>query len=405
MTPPLRAGPPLPPAAFATLRRTLVLDHCKWDPQVGDVATVADFPLYLRRSHWRRLAADAEALAAELDAVEAELVARPALHRSVGLPWRLRRALRPGRGSPPVPRLVRFDFHWAEDGWRVSEANADVPGGLCEGSALPALMAVHCPDGTVAGDPGRRWADAVASARTAPAVALLTAPGFMEDQQVVAYVAKRLGEAGVPTHMASPANLRWAADGTADLPPAYAAGRVGAVVRFVQAEWLPRLAPAWDRLVRSATPVLNPVRSTLVESKRLPVVWDALRTPVPVWRRSLPATVDPREVAWRSDERWLLKAAYGNTGDAVAASGWTPPPQWRAAVNDARRHPGRWVAQRRFATVPVDTPRGPMTPCVGVYTVGGTAAGIYGRLSPGPVIDFAAVDVAVLVEADYGPAV
>jgi hypothetical protein len=35
---------------------------------------------------------------------------------------------------------------------------------------------------------------------------------------------------------------------------------------------------------------------------------------------------------------------------------------------------------------------------VGVYTVNGRAAGAYARLSEKPLIDFAAIDVALLIE-------
>ena len=69
----------------------------------------------------------------------------------------------------------------------------------------------------------------------------------------------------------------------------------------------------------------------------------------------------------------------------------------RGGVKDAALHPREWVAQRRFEAVPVDTPTGPMYPCVGIYTVAGRAVGAYTRLSPHPVIDYAAVDVALLV--------
>jgi hypothetical protein len=36
--------------------------------------------------------------------------------------------------------------------------------------------------------------------------------------------------------------------------------------------------------------------------------------------------------------------------------------------------------------------------CLGVYTIDGRAAGIYGRMAPRPLIDDRAEDVAVLVE-------
>ena len=54
--------------------------------------------------------------------------------------------------------------------------------------------------------------------------------------------------------------------------------------------------------------------------------------------------------------------------------------------------------------MPLDTPDGPQFPCIGVYTIDGAAAGIYGRLAPKPLIDGTARDVAVLVEyRGYGP--
>jgi hypothetical protein len=56
------------------------------------------------------------------------------------------------------------------------------------------------------------------------------------------------------------------------------------------------------------------------------------------------------------------------------------------------------VAQQRFEPVSLDTPLGPVFPCIGVYTVDGRACGAYARISHGPVVDFAAVDVALLIE-------
>ena len=52
----------MPPGAFNDIRTKLILQHCKWDPQVEDVSTLAPFPLLIRRSEWSQLCADAEAL-------------------------------------------------------------------------------------------------------------------------------------------------------------------------------------------------------------------------------------------------------------------------------------------------------------------------------------------------------
>src|SRR5690242_548564 len=128
--PPLRAGPLVGPAAFEAIRRRMALEGCKWDPQVGDVATIADHALLLARSTFRQLERMASALARETLAAEEELVKRPELFRLLGVPAPLRRCW----SLPPTPpprehRLMRFDFHPTPDGWRVSEVNSDVPGG------------------------------------------------------------------------------------------------------------------------------------------------------------------------------------------------------------------------------------------------------------------------------------
>ena len=60
-------------------------------------------------------------------------------------------------------RVLRFDFHWTCDGWRISEVNSDVPGGFSEASELPALMAVYNTRTQPAGNPGAAWADAIAA--------------------------------------------------------------------------------------------------------------------------------------------------------------------------------------------------------------------------------------------------
>jgi hypothetical protein len=430
---PLAAGEPLAKAAFADVRRRMMFECCKWDPQVGDVATLAAFPLLIRGRDWRQLSRAAEQLAGELAAAEDELLRRPELWRTLAVPRRLRRALRPrapssaavralqaAAPSSAAVRVLRFDFHWTDDGWRISEVNSDVPGGYAESSAFPRLMAEHTGGGGAnpAGDPGRAWVEAMASALGGKAgreagreagrdaggdagrdIALLAAPGFMEDQQVVGYLARLLAARGMTPHLGDARSLRWRTDGIAVL------GEVPltALVRFYQAEWLAMLSRrVWEPMLgTSRTLVTNPVCSVLTESKRFPLVWAELRTSLPTWRRLLPETRDPRDAPWRDDNGWLLKSAYCNTGDTVAGRNLVPAKHWRAAALSARFFPRHWVAQRRFATLPIDAPDGtPMYPCVGVDTINGRAAGAYVRLSHGPVVDYRAVDAALLVTGD-----
>jgi len=405
MNAPYWAGSELDAQSFHELRRTMLLEHCKWDPQVGDTHTLANFPLLMDQSSWRQLASWAESLAAEALAAEAELISRPALHRQLGFPWRLRRALAAASPTPEVcrtPRALRFDFHWTREGWRISECNADVPGGYAEASSLTALMAEHHGDTQAPGDPGGAWASAIAEAARGAEVALLSAPGFMEDQQVVHYLAKRLLERGVSAHCAHPTQLEWQGEACV------LAGRpLGALLRFYQAEWLPKLprSTRWWRYLRSAhTAVLNPATCIVIESKRFPLVWDALRsTRLEAWRQLLPTSADPRHAPWNNDDGWLLKTALCNTGDTVSVKSLMTSTTWAKAARSARWFPQNWIAQRRFEAVPLETPLGPVYPCIGVYTIEGRACGAYARLSHGPVVDYAAIDVALLLK-DSGDA-
>jgi hypothetical protein len=74
---------------------------------------------------------------------------------------------------------------------------------------------------------------------------------------------------------------------------------------------------------------------------------------------------------------------------------------WRT-VGQALLRPDQWIVQRRFETVGIPTSEGVMYPCLGVYTVNGQAAGIYGRMARQPLINFAAIDVAVLIQDEHG---
>jgi glutathionylspermidine synthase len=396
----LRSTDALPGEAVNHVRRRMMLEFCKWDPQVGDVSTIAPFALLMPRSEWEYLAQSAEALAAETMALEAALLDRPELHRELAVPRVLRNLLNSERESltPPALRIMRFDFHPTADGWRISEVNSDVPGGFSEASALPALMNEHYPHATTAGNPAAVYVEALS--RHGRSIALLSAPGFMEDQQIVANLARLLRARGRDAHPVQPHQLQWSG-GRAFVETAWHRGPVDAIVRFYQAEWLARLPRRvrWQPLFAGGlTPVVNPPAAVLSESKRLPLVWDRLNVSVRNWRRFLPETRDPRDVPWRRDERWLLKTAYCNNGDSVTLRHLTPRKQWHKTCLDVWLNPRQWVAQQRFDTTPIDTPSGPMFACIGVYVIDDRACGIYARLSPQPVIRYDAVDVAVLID-------
>jgi glutathionylspermidine synthase len=400
--PRVRAAQPVDERVFASIRRRAVLEGCKWDPQVGDVSSLAPFPLILDRTTWNELATLAEQLAAETLSAEQEILLRPGLLNELGLPRAVRRVLKQRIApTPAAVRVMRFDFHPAKEGWSISEVNSDVPGGFTEASFFTGLMAEHFSDADPAGNPVDRWADAIARASVSGStVGLLTAPGFMEDHQIMAYLAGHLRERGLETHLANPTQLAWR-DGFAHLETAWFHGRLDTIIRFYQGEWLASLPRrcGWEHFIRGGrTPVGNPGLAMISESKRFPLVWDRLAASLSTWRRLLPASRDPREAPWETDDRWFVKSAMSNTGDAVCIRELMVKRDWRRVRWNVWLCPNQWVAQRRFDSVPVDTPIGPMHACVGVYTIDGRAAGAYARLAKRPMIDYASVDAAVLVQ-------
>jgi len=438
--PPIWIGPALSQPAARQYRLRAVFECGKLDPQVADTPVLAPFPLMLAPSAWQEVARLAEALSSEAIAAERELLARTDLHRTLALPRAVRRAL--SRCTPPSadsgPRLSRLDLHWAADdespaipAWRLSEINADVPGGLIEAGPLARLMLdIGGPPlgrAALAPDPGAALAYALAlrlrdSAATDPLVALVHATAYADDFQVMRRAQHCLNAVGLRSVLAAPDHLAWQTPGQAPMH-APTGQRVDAVIRFFPAEWLPQLGRRnrWERFfgppepsTRSTPAVLlsNPATAVLVQSKRWSLLWDRLTTPVPTWRQLLPETRDPRELRPRRQLRpvghprtpstaasahWVLKPAMGRVGEGVLVPGVASPHE-RALRRAARRDPASWVAQRRFHSIPLDSPVGPLHVCLGVYVVDGRAAGLYARASTRALIDQAAYELPVLID-------
>src|SRR5579859_889486 len=268
-----RVTDPLGPDAYEQLRLRTIFECCRWDPQVEDVSALANFALVLRRETWQELADLAETLFAETLAAEQELIARPELHKALGLPrvildqWK-----RPlTRNTTHDVRVIRFDFHWTTDGWRISEGNADVPGGYIEASGYSRLMAEQYPTLQMVGDPAQALAQAIRS-RLEPGqrVALVHATAFTDDRQVAIFLTEQLQVQGLQTTLVSPAQLCWNGN-QMTLATDWEQGTVDFVYRFFPAEWLPnfRRTYRWQTYFSGENmPCCNPTTALLVQSKR-----------------------------------------------------------------------------------------------------------------------------------------
>jgi glutathionylspermidine synthase len=400
---PWRCADPLPREQFEHIMRRSIFDCCKWHTQVEGCPILCSFPLLLDRAVWESLARQAEMLSREALAAERELLERPDLHADLGLPRPLRRRLREiGRHVPTCGdvRVMRFDFHWTTNGWNISEANTDAAGGFIEASGVTRLIAEACPGYTPAGDPAGDLSAAIHRRLGHGArVGLMHLTVHTEDRQIMHYLGRRLQEHGLSGCLFSPCQLRWDGD-QAVAACAGDGGTLDLLFRFFPAEWLPQLPPctSWSRLAHGGrTPVCNPAYAVLTQSKRFPLVWDRLTTPLPMWRALLPETVRPRHVGRGDIDGWVLKPALGHEGHNIGIRGVTGSQAWQRIARAAWWRPRAWAMQRRFTVLPLPTPDGPLYPCLGVYVIDGRAAGAYVRVAPRPLIDDRSREIALLL--------
>jgi glutathionylspermidine synthase len=297
-------------------------------------------------------------------------------------------------------RVVRFDFHFTSEGWRISEANSDVPGGFNEASGFTDLMARHYGELRTAADPTEALVRAIDRRVGKPGtVALVHATAYSDDRQVMAFLGRRLQRLGHTALLAAPDHLGWesgrafVANGTSQIP-------VDLIFRFFPADWLAALPWRCDwrpLLGASLTPLCNPGLAIICQSKRFPLLWDELALDLPTWRALLPRTYDVRALPSGGQADLVFKPAFGRAGEMIGMPGLTPVPEMAKVLKSVRRYPKQWVAQERFDAIPLRSAIGDVFPCIGVYTLDGTAIGAYGRLADRPLVDQSARDAAILL--------
>ncbi len=383
------------------IRERAIFVAGKLDPQNRDDSAIAPFALRIAPSVWASLANLAEKASAELLEVEAALHREEHHWRHLGLARRLRRLLVSVRGPTPRDvRFCRFDFHPTSDGWRVSEVNADVPGGFIEAGAVTRIVASYLPGLACPPDPAAALARAIASRVRHGDVALVHATSYSDDQQVMRRLGAELATLGVRAHCAAPVHVR-VASGTPRCRLSTNGAAIDAIVRFFPGEWLVNLRAAdlrhWARLDGEVSQA-NPLTALLVQTKRLPLVTSRLGLAMPTWTAILPRV---SELGWRRmaprvvPNGQVLKPAMGRVGEGVCIEGFTQPRALRQYSRLARFFPREWLLQERFESRAVGNE---IHACFGVYVIDGKAAGVYARVAPRPLIDGRAQDAAVLLD-------
>ncbi|MFV0411953.1 MAG: glutathionylspermidine synthase family protein, partial [Oscillospiraceae bacterium] len=350
----------IPREEYSAYRYEAIFGAYKWDPQVEDQNTVAEHVVLMNTATARQLEAWAEQLAAETVQMEMALCERQGLAKQLGIPRKIRGALKNMEGYRPEGhvRLMRFDFHPTTTGWAVSEVNSDVPGGLAEASVLPQIARRYFPQY----GPRRNTAQQLLKAfgkRVEPGkrIAFVHATSYADDRQVMQFLGDYFEQNGYAALYAAPNHFAWENHRPTCLIEG-AQGPVGGIVRFFPLEWLanlPRRA-SWQGYYNTETPSCNHPAAIFTQSKRLPLVWDRLGVELPAWKALLPTTKAP--TGKPLEPGWIYKPALGRVGEDISIQEAISAKNLAAIYKAARRSPQNWVVQKRFDSQPVTGPKG-----------------------------------------------
>jgi glutathionylspermidine synthase len=303
--------------------------------------------------------------------------------------------------------IARADlFETVEGGIACCEVNSDTPSGQAECVLLNRLLHADHP-GTV--DPNVELRPRfLAMLRASRGAAPLARAGILypteipEDLSMIALYRQWLEEAGIAVTLGSPFNLGLAG-GRLTLMDA----PIDVLIRHYKTDWWGERQAAWfdqdpfadpeplDRQLAfvleavgsGAVAVVNPFGAVVAQNKLglafmhehrarfSPAARATIDAHIPETRR---LTRCDRQVLRAEREGWVLKSDYGCEGAETIVGPFTPEAEWHRALEMAV--PTRWVAQRFFRVQP-DAAGG--LPNIGVYLVGGRAAGFYTRLSTG----------------------
>jgi len=387
----------LSPAVFRRYRLDAIFHGRKWDAQIFDRSAIADRALLLAREDWRELESATTALYSETLEVEQRL---HELARDEGTARYLpRRAWNRLRSLPPQAldgraRLMRFDFHPTEEGWRLSEVNSDVPGGLNEASSFHRLWPEPTAGWQVTGDPARAYIAHVIEAfglRAGARVGLVHATAYSDDWQQMALFQELLADFGVEAIGVSPTSVELRSDGV------HESGRpLDAALRFFPGDWLLFAREGAPWFERHPANLSNPLGALYSQNKFFPVACAALGIGTPTWQRYLPRTCR-LALADLGRSRDLAKPCFGRVGEDIAAINDLDARSKLGIALDLLFGRGLWIRQEAFRGLNLGSASEPIRACVGVYCAGGKVIGGYGRLTGERFVDMRATDSPVFV--------
>lgn len=398
---------PIDQSKYSAYKRDIIFACNKWDPQIGDINSISDHAILMSPTVAKNLAKWAEELFAETLLCERELLKRPDLWKSLGLPKNIRKALLKTEGRLPangIP-LMRFDFHpTANDQWALSEVNRDVPGGFAEASTLPTIASQFF----TAQVPFEKNVITLLSEQIVKKVeigkkiAFVLCTSYTDDMQVMKSIAQNLKIKGLPYIFIAPDHIRWQKDGPISIAEGQE-GSIGAMVRFFPAEWMPNLPSSsqWQNFFSHTVPAANHASAVITQSKRLPLIWEKLGLEMPTWKFLLPETKEASVSLKDKNKEWILKPAFGRVGEGISVPNTMTSKEFSHIRWSARLFPRDWLSQRLFiAKELLNSRKVAQYLCIGVFVVDGKACGFYGRIADKPRINLYAQDIPVLIQGD-----
>jgi len=411
----------IPKSKYDDYRLDVIFDGYKWDPQFLDNNTIAKHILVITEEEHNELERLTERLDRETIQAEAMLNSNLKLAKPLALPRQIRKELKRMKNyqADKHIRLTRYDFHPTIEGnWAISEVNSDVPGGFAEASLMPGIAAGLFSD-TDFSDKNywyKNFGDIIASAvvkkvKPSGRIMFVHCTSYSDDRQVMQFLGDKLKNMGFITIYAAADHL-WFENNEAISNLDGNTGKVDAIIRFTPLEWLIGIEPKyWQGYFDTVTPSCNHPIAIFAQTKRFPLVWDALEkcgVQLSTWRELLPETVEVKEAMkntdWKTSDAnnrdFIYKPAYGRTGEKISIKEACIDDEYEKIIKDVKKHPKQYLVQKRFNSKPIISEDGEsFHVCLGSFCVEGKAAGYYGRISRTPRIDSNAADIPVLIES------
>lgn len=396
---------PIPKEKYDDYRLDLMFDCYKWDPQFLDHNTIARHALVITREEHEELVRLTESLDAETRVAEEYLNRHTELIKPLALPRSVSKEIKNMQNYDPARhiRLMRYDFHPTVEGkWAVSEVNSDVPGGFAESTLMPQTAIKYLE----IGDYGyKSFGDILTGAFLAKVpvggrIMLVHCTSYSDDRQVMQYLGDRLKREGYQVIYGAADHVNFKDQRAYSILDGNE-GALDAIFRFTPLEWLTEMKPKrWQGYFDTLTTSCNHPVAMYAQTKRFPLVWEALEQRgirLPTWRELLPDTLEVRDAKGR--EGYIYKPACGRVGEKISIEEACRGDEYKQILRDVKRHPKKYLAQKRFHSRPLIGEAGEeYHVCLGSYTVDGSQAGYYARISASPRIDSHAADIPVLIE-------